>query len=449
MAESQGNQAVALGGKLRSLELSLTNYKRDTVINMRPFVADVTIYENIFNPTLHGVMTVVDSIGFLSGYGFPILGEEYLTIKYSVPDDSIPARSLDFFVYKMAPVFNAENFKHKRYILYFCSIEQKEDASRTVQKAYNQPNSDTVKNILSEYMRSKKTVETQPTKGAQAVIIPNLSPLAAVDFLRRRSIAQDKYNSASYLFFETTDGFKFCDIEYLIDKGRDKIKANAERYTYYLTQTDLQRTSTGTGDNDNTDPRNYNKAEFKSLFSWSQDHRGDTIEKLKLGMFSSKVNVFDPVNVVLSSKIFYFNPDKTTTMGKFPENSKDFITDMSLNLHDQFRLFTVVKDPTAPDTFLDDIVQNSASYMTRLAQNMFAAKIIGDPSILAGDIITIPNLPAYRNPDGKGNDDKLLTGEFLICGITHKFGLESYAADLELYKNGFSADPEKVIEVGK
>lgn len=441
------SQSATIGGKLKSLEITLANYRKDKTIDLRPFITDITIYENIFNPTLHGVMTVIDSVGFLSGYAFSIVGEEYLNIKYEIPDNAIPKKSLDFFVHKISPVFNAENYKHKRYLIYFCSIEHIEDAANTIQKAYSKPISDIVKDVVKTFLRSKKTVEVEETRGVQNLIIPALDPFDAIEFLRQRSIAKEKYTSASYLFFETTEGFKFCDIEYLIEKGREKIKKNAEKYTYYVTQSDLQRSSGSNDSGDDSDPRNYNKIEFKTLFSFIQNHRVDTIEKMKMGMYSSAVQVLDVINLTVSQRRFGYDPTKTIAMGKFSENSNDFDTDMAFNRTGFMRWWYKVKDSTVPEQYADQIAPNSASYMTRLGQNMFTAKCLGDPSLLAGDLITVPKMPAFRTPDGHGNDDKYLAGEFLVIGFVHKFGQESYVCDVELYRNGYAADVEKPISL--
>jgi hypothetical protein len=448
MAGTQGNQGAAIGGKLKSLEITLSDYAQKVVLDLRPFVSDLTIYENMFVSSIMGVATIIDSVGFMSGYGFPILGEEFVTIKYEAQTGAGSSpKTLNLFLFKISPVFNGENFKHKRYILHFCSREHLEDASDSVQKAYSKPNSEIVKDILSNYLKTKKKIEVLDTKGIQQVIIPNLGPFDAIEFIRRRSIAQSKHTSASYVFFETTEGYKFGDIEWLIEEGRKKISANKDRYTYRLVQSDLQNFSIDDGDDDAGDPRNYNKAQFKALFSFVQTHKVDTIEKIKMGMFQSFVETFDPVYLTLTETKFHYDPNKTISMGKFPENSPSFITDFSLNRNGQQRQIGVFKDSGMPDTYLDQILPQSASYMTRLAQNMFTAKVIGDPAMLVGDLITVPNMPAFRTPDGKGNDDKLLAGEFLIVGIVHKFGQESYVQDWELYRNGYSTSPEKVIDL--
>lgn len=445
MSETQGLASQGIGGKLKELGVILTNGARDKSVDIRGIVSDITIYENIFNQTLHGVATVIDAIGFLSGYGpFQMVGEEYLTLTYAIADEKKPQRSLTFFVHNIAMIHNAENLKHKRYLISFCSEEHVIDAAHTIQQAYKQPYSETVKSILDEHLESKKTIEIQETKGVQPFIVPRLSPLEAIDMIRRRSIASTKFTGASYLFFETTTGFKFCDIENLIEKGREKAKSDKETYTYAITEGVLQRPVDEAETADSNDPRNYNKQEFKTLFAFTQSHKVDTIEKIKKGMFQSEAVIFDPVKVRITTEKFKFDPKKTTALGNESETSSKFIEKLTGENKTAVAHF-IAKDSSTPDNYLNEVYGPRASYMTRLAQNMFTANIIGDPALQAGDVITVPSMPAFRDPDGLGNSDKLLSGEFLVAGIIHKFGQETYVAELELYKNGYAAKVEESI----
>lgn len=437
---AQGIESFNIGGKLQNLEVTLTNYKRDKIIDIRSIVTDITFYENIFAETMHGHLTMIDSVGLLSGYGpFQILGEEYLNIKYSIPDPSAPEKDLEFFVYSIGPIENAQNMKHKRYMLSFCSEESVRDAYTNIQKSYKQPISESVKDVVSNFLKSKKKLEVEETRGVQNLVVPLLSPFRTIDFFRRRSIsAMKQHNSGSYVFFETTDGFKFKDIETLIQDGREKIKKDSKYYTYSITQSDLQNPNTEETNTNSSDPRNYNVGQFKTLYSFRQSKKADTVEKIKMGLFQSKTNVFDPINVAISPQTFQFDQNKSIALGKNPENSEPFLKDFVKNPEYLSTIMNVVKDSSVPDTYLDSIVPNRISYMTRLSQNMFSANVIGDPRILAGDVITIPNLPAFKDIDGLGNIDELLSGDFLIAGITHKISQETYTAEYEIYRNGYN-----------
>lgn len=442
---SQGLESPGLGGRLQSLSINLSNYVGDKTVDIRALVADITFYENLFAPTMHGVITIVDALGLLSGYGpFQILGEETLRIEYNIADDI--GKGLSFFVYKIAPILNVGNLKQKRYALSFCSFENLVDSTVAIQKSYKTSNADAVKNILSEFLKTEKSFSYEPTKGIQHVVVPKMSPLSAIDMFRRRSISATKYTSASYQFYETTDGFAFNTIEYLIEKGLEKIKKDPETYTYYISEDALQRTSLDNQNTDPDDPRNYNLSEFKTLFDFQQKHKADTIEKLKRGVYQSVTNVFDPITMKMSSSTFLFKDGSTKTTGKYPENTETFIEDYK-KYGRNGPIFYLAIDSSIPDSYLDEVIGPKNSYMTRLSQNMFEAKTPGDPRIVVGDLIEIPNVPAYRDPDGYGNTDELLSGYFLIAGITHKLGQEIYAVEYELYCIGYSKKVEDSVQI--
>lgn len=448
MSSTRDLESQNIGGKLKKLSVKILSYARDVSVDVTTMVGDITIYENIFNPTLHGVMTFVDAVGLLSGYGpFQLIGEEIIRISYEIPDESKPVRDLEFFLYEISDIHNAENMMHKRYVLSFCSYEHIRDAVVNIQHAYDKRCSEIVKDIVSTYLESSKNVDVEPTKGEQQLVLPKINPLSAIEFLRKRSVSESKYTSASYLFYETTEGFNFKSIEYMIDKGKQKISENKEAYTYSITSGDLQRpTSPDSMDNTN-DPRNYNKQEFKTLFEFKQQHKTDTIEKLKYGMFQNESLTLDPVTMRITSTKFKFENEKTTVLGKYPENSKKFIQEFTNGDKNVARWWIVGKDSTRKDTFVDEIITNRSSYMVRLAENMFSASIIGDPLLVAGDVISVPYVPAYRDVDGIGNQDELLSGDFLIAGITHKLKHETYTAEIELYKAGYGKEVEDSISL--
>lgn len=461
-------------GKVLAITTLLTNYDGSKKVEISNLVDTIAISEDIFRNTLYGSIEIIDSVNLLSGIEspkdnltFPIVGEEFLELTYTIDWDPEPITvRLRFFVYSISQIEYAKNSSKKQYTLKFCSEENLLDSITLVQKGYTGKHSDSVKSILNDYLfveqenigiakkRAKKIV-TQPTKGIQNVCIPRLPPLQAAHFLAKRSIAEDIFTSGSYLFFENFKGFYFCDIEYLISEGIKKAKISESKYdldnfTYYfeepLISADIYRNQ-------------------KTIIKMTHMSHFDTLEKIKYGLFQSDMMVYDYVNKRIINTTFNFL-DSLNTQGEktnnstlvlgnideasYPENSISFMKEMTAS-GDYNRYFVVPKDLSIDDTFLDQIYMNRSSYFTRLAQNMFSLDIFGNPNINAGDVIYI-NVPSGEGTRTKSPFNEYLTGYYLVCSINHKISKRTYITTLQVYKNGYgkkieSTEEDKFTEV--
>jgi hypothetical protein len=137
----------------------------------------------------------------------------------------------------------------------------------------------------------------------------------------------------------------------------------------------------------------------------------------------------------------------------FPENSVTFMNKVVSKLEDNSdakynKFFFIPKDnsSTTNDTYLDQIYPARASYLTRLAQNMFTIDTFGNPRINAGDVIYI-NIPSGegREPESYP-DNRFISGFYLVCTINHIFTQTTYQAKMDIYKNAFSEKVESTDE---
>lgn len=455
-------------GLLKNLVVTLKNADGSRSATITNLVLQMSITEDIFKNTLYGSVRIRDASDLLNGLpsGFPIIGEEFLEIDYTVDWNPDPVKvSLRFAVYGIEQIDYAKNNTLKEYTLNFCSEEHLIDATYVVMKAYTGPHSDNIKNLLQDYLlidkkdtpfkgkRVKTIDKLEPTKGIQNICIPRLSPLQAAQFLARRSISESNFESATYLFFENFKGYNFCDIEYLIKAGIEKANAGRSaskpesQYHYFLenplVSTDRER-----------EVRTILKMTHKSYF--------DTIQKLKNGMFESDMLVYDYVNhKTIPSRFRFLNNEngdnnKSLTLGgdkqqNYPENSVTFMKSVTSTDDKDIkysRFFFIPKDlsPTMGDTFLDQIYPARASYFTRLAQNMMTLDVYGNPNINAGDVV-------YLNvPEGDPNikegvkNNKYTSGYYMVCTINHILTQTTYQAKWDVYKNSFSSQIKSTDE---
>ena len=433
-------------GSLKSFSVYLLNTDKTKAIDITNQMLSLSLYEDIFAPTLYGIISITDSIGLMNGVKgtgnvfFPIVGEEYLAFTYEIAGK--PAVTFGFQVYKIEGIENEPNFKNRKYQLHFASVEHFTDATTLVQKSYKSAISDIANNIFTTYLKTNKTLDIQATNGQQNLIIPRLTPFEALDMLARRSVPQIGGIVSAYLCYETTDNtFHFKNIEQILVDGEKKYQANNALYTYYIKNPNVVDNQ---GD------------AFKTVISFKLKNKFDTIEKLKKGYFESSTIVYDFVNHVFKETRFRFKDaqNTTTTLAQYPENSTAFIdkvtspstntsgtnTSSAANTDVYVKKFLVAKDSTLPDTWFEQVYGSKSGYMTRLGQNMTTIEVYGDSEIHAGDVINLsyPEILGMTGPKDPG--DRFLSGKFLIGTIQHKFTKNAYVATMDLYKSGYESE---------
>ena len=442
----QNNEAYKELGSLKNFSVFLLNTDRTKSIDITLQMLSMTMYEDIFSPTLYGIISVTDSIGLMNGVKgsknlyFPIVGEEFLVVNYEVAGK--PDVTLGFQVYKIEGIENEPNFKNRKYQLHFVSVEHFKDATTLIQKSYKSTLSDVANDVFTSYLKTAKKLDIQSTKGQQNIIIPRLTPFESLDLIAKRSVPATGTIVSAYICFETTDGtFHFKNLEQVIVDGYDKYNANNDLYTYYIKNPSI---TDNQGDT------------FKTVISFKLKNKFDTIEKLKKGYFESSTIVYDFVNHIFTESRFRFKDTQkdTTALAIYPENSTAFIdkvtsptvntsgTNVSsaANTDVYVKKFFTAKDSTLPDTWFEQVYGSKAGYLTRLAQNMTTIEVYGDPQIMAGDVINLhyPEITGLTATQDEG--DLFLSGKFLVATIQHKFTKNAYVATMDLYKSGYESE---------
>lgn len=484
---TQGPGSYRGHGSLESMTAIIKNVAGSVYYDITNMIIDIAIYEDIFAPTLYGHVLIQDAVNMMNGLtsdnssggaaGFPIVGEEFLEITYKVTGfDEVFRR---FAVYAIKNIDINKSLTMRKYVIEFCSEENLIDSITLVQKSYRDFIHVMAKDIMKEYLRLEDRTpggkqpknyvsNVQPTKGQQNIVIPNISPIESLKMLADRAVS-NSFTSSTYLFFENRNGFNFCDIEYMINRGKEQLQADRPTYQYYYrnpnTPTPISDSPTQTIQDDSTG--------YKTIISMEQKSKFDTIEKIRRGYFESEALVYDFINNSFTSNNFKFvnkyrdyNTLGSATERSYPENSLDFIRNVTANEFEgasasagrtsgilgffgvmqnipapgkHTKLFMVPKDSQLPDTFIDDVLVNKASYMTRFAQNMFTVQVYGDPRITAGDVILIDLPEVIGTTRSNIENDVFLSGYFMVTTIQHVLTPETYMCTYDLFKNGFSS----------
>ena len=210
--------------------------------NISNMVVELNVYESIYNHAITGTLVIADSRNLISN--LPIQGTERLSFRLATKLNTYHHdNSIDFteenghpmHVYKLT---NKEqlNDNVQTYTLHFCSKEFLRNLRTKVSESFDGRMDEAVYSIFKnpEYLNSKKKLHFQKTRNSDKVVIPNLSPIAAINLLAKRSLPTNLNDSggAGYLFYETTKGFHFRSFESLcVTKNGQQVRA-VQKFRY-------------------------------------------------------------------------------------------------------------------------------------------------------------------------------------------------------------------------
>ena len=259
-----------------------------------------TYFENIFSPSITARAIVVNTGNTIKGEdgrmqtifnGLPIRGGERLLIK--IAGNSNINKGLDFSdrpsrYFHVGSVTNVLiDEGSETFTLNLVSRETITNETVRVGKKFpsSQKISDSVKNILKDYIKTDKKIEVDPTQNPYGFIGNMKKPFSIITWLASKSVpgkGSSKDSSAGFLFYETKEGFNFRSIDNLIDE-------KPFRKNYVFTPGVV-----------NTEDRN---RDFKIL-RYAINRNQDLIAKLERGAFSSQRYYINPVSFKPSISVF-------------------------------------------------------------------------------------------------------------------------------------------------
>lgn len=349
-------------------------------IPIKDQVLSLSIFESIFNPLVTCEITITDAVAI--AHDLPIIGEE--TIRVSIKTTNTDRESnYEFTLHGLDDIVSDPQNRFQMYTLTGTSVESLADARITVQKGYTDTYESMVQDIMNTFIGTNKPLTTSPAKGIHRIVVPNLNPLKAIDFIRQRSVSND-YVYSPFMFFETSTGFHFTNTVTRFNEARSA-DIGAITKTFYPNSTaDLNET---TGNS------------WNNMISYETVSKHDTLTKTHNGAFYNNLNKFDLFKkefTELETKLSdYKDSFDLVEAGEF--NTSDMIDDMSKSGAINYMVFV---DGSRSDSHIDFIGQKTA-FSTLLFQNIINAEFHGDTSLEAGKVIYLD----IKKPTGLTNDE--------------------------------------------
>ena len=303
MANKQISSRATGPGNIKSIAIvSNTNSKKtfDLVSLGAPVV--FKYYESLLQDVIYATVTYVDG-GTLPGgtavADLPITGSE--TVKVVFEDVNEEELEVDLLINKVTEVY--EDSGKSMVTLEMNSKELFDNDKIRLNTRLDGKISEHIKKILTdqEYLETKKELHIEDTENNYNKILNNKKPFYMMNYFSTLAIPSSgnpdaPKNSAGYLLWETSKGFHFRSVDWLLNKDTNPRKKSI-----------IYNETPDAGGVDI--PAGY---DMKAL-AFEKDNRNDIKSKLDQGTYSNRLITFNPFNCFY--EVTYPNADNTGPAG--------------------------------------------------------------------------------------------------------------------------------------
>jgi hypothetical protein len=437
--------------------------------NLLPYLSEIVIYENIFRPALTGSLILKEAHNL--PYKLPIVGEETINIDIGIRDFEDNKVRINPPPFHVNSIKDREIVKPKAQVLSLELISEKfmSDSHAKVSKSYRDKTiSEIVTDIHNTYLDDGSDFSVEPTNRIERCVIPNMSPIDAINWLSKRTISEsssDLSKAVNYLFYETVSGSFFTSINSLIEKKPVFSCVLTPRVDDVYSDLAL---SLGV--------LNYNKIKFLNTFN--------RYENTKHGVYASKLITHDITTKKITQYEYngFNNWFASNHLGMYPplsnsdietksagvlrttyapnEEANNFptIDEKSLSRMIDSRVVFYPKHDRMYSENSTDLYDNKVEEwkLQRFANighfqgHKIYIETAGVSSLRVGQILNL-DVPSTETTDGDDKSDvgsdKSLSGKFMITAIKHIFSAMSTGGTHIDYKMGIELSKDGLEEV--
>ncbi len=396
-------------------------------LDIREIYEELNIHDSLFMPIMSGSVLIKDSIGLSSKLLFD--GSEALLIEIVKDENSdIADFKKAFRIYGQTNRIN-DGQNSETYLLKFASDELIFSDQQRINQSYEDIYSEIIKKILSNYL---KVPENQlggtydKTVGIRKIVVPNLRPLEAIEWCAKRSV--DASNSPNFLFFQNITGYNFASLTTLVTLPEIlDIKFEPKNTTSY----DAIR-------------------EISSARTLEVVNQTDNMDKTRSGVNAAKFIGFDPITRIQDKKNIGYM-DHYNTMKHENENpnisvipNRDKVNnDQAFDSKKVVSIFGVSRQLSnyikkyEPESLSKiDNYQDYKSQRTSIIKNLMSKRVKltmpGNFQLSSGFMINLMAPNFAKKEQGDANEDKSLSGKYLIIGTRHVIGYEKHETIIEI-----------------
>ena len=390
-------------------------------------VAEVSIYESIYNKTLSGNLFIVDTQNIVGR--MPLTGNERLEFKLFTPSspfgyDFSEKSGHPMYIYKITNRV-ATGPRQQAYIIHFCSKEMIQNELTYVPTAMNTSYDLMVADIVKNpfFLGSNKNFYFEPSIGLHKHVFGQNRPFDAIDQLSKNTISQKFYN-AGYYFYETSRGFNYKSLESML-----AVESNTARPAVARFRPKPSNIADGKGNQDI-------KNEMQIAIDYKIMDQFDQLKNLRNGVYANVLVTHDQFYKTLKTQTFNYedeygkmfhtetnkNGGREEEKGILPKYIREGKTLSELPNGTIYLASNTSKrhgDIQRPDP--NQILQRRLSQRLSFASLKLQLTVNGFTGIQAGDLITY-EMPSYEPKTGgeQNDNDVYLSGRYLVTSVRHQ-----------------------------
>lgn len=422
-------------------------------IDISNSVVSIDIYESIFQNTISGSIQVREVHGFPEY--FPLTGAEFVLLEFVIDylGEEQPFRRL-FRIRRVGDATFPKN-EERVYTIDLVTPEFFNSLTTRVLKKYNTTTClAAVQDLMKTYLRvpDAKMAETnfEETSGTLSAVIPNYTPLQAINFFTALSLTKDAPYESNFLFFETLEGFYFTSVRKLIQDAQRK--KDTELPTFSVNANQL----TGAKTIDEQDA-------YNTIIGLHQEQTFDVLVDATTGMLRTKMLHLDFLARTWNEDDSRYTETfkKTTHLDQYPVYPDNFDQSIGRNV----KLFIVPSnlstansayvantgDIPSPQRLYESVVLRNRQ-LRELQHLRTVLDVPGQPQLRAGKVVILnyPSSRALQDATDNPSLSKVKTatpyhsGRHLVTSVRHNLtrvsiGVMEYRMHIEAVRDSFGA----------
>ena len=440
-------------GQLMIDELFLTTQTM-TDVDLTDQMVELNIYEDIWNPHMHGTILINDSLNLIGGYS--IGGGELLTMKLRTATyEDTPGHVIDksFQIYSINNR-SLQTDRAQSYELGFMSIEGIRDAAIPISKRYTGNTAEVVDEIYTEYMQEYR----RPTeaKDKASLIIGDTPHASQINYISNfwtpaqnlqhiSKYAQgNEHIGSDFVFYESNKSYYFTSLQKLISIQKDMM---FEEYVY--SGPGLEAPHRGGGETFVGINLGLKHCKIEDI---KIPRTIDTLDGVDSGYYSQSIRAYDMftkeriesyIDARDDFSSFVHTDDGIPVPTGTPRNP---YSQMGIKLLNSFAYgSTPMGIPGGKLGTTNAAVVNNTlfrgNYFNSFRDYTFEIDVPGRTDIEVGKLIKMVYPKAIDKPADATYEDivePILTGAYLITAIRHKVDKVGYVMKMEIVKNGLA-----------
>ena len=396
-------------------------------IDISNIYEEINIFDSMFVPVMSGNIMIKDSVGLSGKLLFD--GSETLLIDIVKSEKSdIAAFKKAFRIYKQSDRKN-DGLNNEVYILHFASDEFMYSKQQKVNQSYDGLYSDIIQKILVNYLKVSQNQLGglyEKTYGIKKIVIPNLSPLDAIEWCAKRAV--DKNQSPNFMFFQNLTGFNFVSLSTL------------------LTQPDILDVKFEPKNQSNGNAIN----EISSARAFEVVNQQDAIKKIIQGVDAGQFIGFDPITKTTAKKNVSFgdvfnsmkhgndNPNFSINQNRGGvENQSAFDSKKTVSIFSasqQLSKYIKKVDPTLASKLdnIESYLFQRAAIISNLMTKRVKVSMPGNFQLTSGFNVNVVAPEFAKKTKGEDNNDPSLSGKYVIIASRQIIGYEKHETVIEV-----------------